>query len=207
MCLCFILLIKGSVCKSRSVVSDSLWSHKLYSPWNSPGQNTGVAFPFSRGSSQPRDQAQVIHITDGFFYQLSHKGSPRIPDWVASALLHMASLSVPHNTMSSFPQSKHSKGPRWKPWPSLGLAHCQFCHVIHPTDMDLIWEQYLNIQGLNTWRQGLLKVMLMPATTLFPHNLRQHMLHSFPNLLSPLSAECYHRSFREFEHPKPSYYP
>ena len=27
---------------SRSVVSDSLWPHGLYSPWNSPGQNTGV---------------------------------------------------------------------------------------------------------------------------------------------------------------------
>ena len=27
---------------SRSVVSDSLWPPGLYSPWNSPGQNTGV---------------------------------------------------------------------------------------------------------------------------------------------------------------------
>ena len=27
---------------SRSVVSDSLRPHGLYSPWNSPGQNTGV---------------------------------------------------------------------------------------------------------------------------------------------------------------------
>ena len=26
-----------------------------------------VAFPFSRGSSQPRDQTQVSHIADGFF--------------------------------------------------------------------------------------------------------------------------------------------
>ena len=26
-----------------------------------------VAFPFSRGSSQPRDQTQVSHITGGFF--------------------------------------------------------------------------------------------------------------------------------------------
>ena len=26
-----------------------------------------VAFPFSRGSSQPRDQTQVSHITSGFF--------------------------------------------------------------------------------------------------------------------------------------------
>ena len=28
--------------ESRSVVSDSLWPHGLYSPWNSLGQNTGV---------------------------------------------------------------------------------------------------------------------------------------------------------------------
>ena len=28
--------------ESRSVVSDSLRPHGLYSPWNSPGQNTGV---------------------------------------------------------------------------------------------------------------------------------------------------------------------
>ena len=33
-------------CESRSVVSDSLWPHGLYSPWNSLGQNTGVGgFP------------------------------------------------------------------------------------------------------------------------------------------------------------------
>ena len=53
--------------ESRSVVSDSLLSHGLYRPWNSPGQNTGVAFPFPRGSSQPRDQTQVSHIAGGFF--------------------------------------------------------------------------------------------------------------------------------------------
>ena len=28
--------------ESCSVVSDSLQPHRLYSPWNSPGQNTGV---------------------------------------------------------------------------------------------------------------------------------------------------------------------
>ena len=31
-----------SVSKSGSVVSDSLQPHGLYSPWNSPGQNTGM---------------------------------------------------------------------------------------------------------------------------------------------------------------------
>ena len=30
------------VSESHSAVSDSLWPHGLYSPWNSPGQNTGV---------------------------------------------------------------------------------------------------------------------------------------------------------------------
>ena len=35
-----------------------------------------VAFPFSRGSSQPRHQTQVSHIACAFFYQLSHKGGP-----------------------------------------------------------------------------------------------------------------------------------
>ena len=42
-----------------------------------------VAFPFSRGSSQPRDWTQVSRIAGGFFYQLSHSGSPRILEWVA----------------------------------------------------------------------------------------------------------------------------
>ena len=32
----------GGECESRSVMSDSLGPHGLYSPWNSPGQNTGV---------------------------------------------------------------------------------------------------------------------------------------------------------------------
>ena len=34
-----------------------------------------AAYPFSRGSSQTRDQTQVSRIAGGFFYQLSHKGS------------------------------------------------------------------------------------------------------------------------------------
>ena len=37
-------------------------------PWNSSGQNSEwAAFPFSRGSSQPRDQTQVFHIAGRFF--------------------------------------------------------------------------------------------------------------------------------------------
>ena len=54
--------------ESHLVVSNSLWLHGLYSPWNSPGQNLGwVAFPFSSKSSQPRDQIHVSRIAGRFF--------------------------------------------------------------------------------------------------------------------------------------------
>ena len=35
-----------------------------------------VAFPFSRGSSQLRDQAQVLLYCRQILYQLSYRGSP-----------------------------------------------------------------------------------------------------------------------------------
>ena len=74
--------------ESRSVVSDSLWLHGLYSPWNSPGQNTGVCrlsllqgiFPIQRSNPGLTHCRQIL-------YQLSRKGSPRILEWVAYPLL------------------------------------------------------------------------------------------------------------------------
>ena len=53
--------------ESHSVVSDSLQLHELHSPWNSPGQNTGVGSHFSRRFSQPRDRTQVSHFAGTFF--------------------------------------------------------------------------------------------------------------------------------------------
>ena len=57
----FIPLVKWS----HSVMYNLLWPHGLQSPWNSPGQNTGI--PFSRVSSQPRDRTQVSHTAGRFF--------------------------------------------------------------------------------------------------------------------------------------------
>ena len=76
---------KGAVRSSKkSVMSDSLRTRGLYSPWNSPGQNNGV------GSLS---LLQGIFLTQGLnpglphcrqiLYQLSHTGSPRILEWVA----------------------------------------------------------------------------------------------------------------------------
>ena len=67
--------------ESDSAVSDSLWSHGLYSPWHSPGPNTGV---------RSRSLLQGIFPTQGsnpglpYCRQiLYHQGSPRILEWVA----------------------------------------------------------------------------------------------------------------------------
>ena len=63
--------------ESRSVVSDSLQTHGPYSPWNSPGQNTGVGSLFLLQGIFPTQG-----LNPGFpcfrqiLYQLSHKGSP-----------------------------------------------------------------------------------------------------------------------------------
>ena len=62
--------------ESRSVVSDSLRPHGLYSPWNCPGQNTGVGnlsllqgiFP-TQGSNPGLPHCRQI------LSQLSHKGA------------------------------------------------------------------------------------------------------------------------------------
>ena len=64
-------------------MSDSLWPHGLYSPWNSPGRNRLGSLSllqevFSTQGSNP----DVVHCT-WILYQLSHKGSPRILEWVA----------------------------------------------------------------------------------------------------------------------------
>ena len=75
---------RESESESRSVMSDSLQPCGLSSPWNSPVQNIGVGslsllqgiFP-TQGSNPGLPHCRQI------LYQLSHKGSPRILEWVA----------------------------------------------------------------------------------------------------------------------------
>ena len=45
--------------ESLSVMSDSLQPNGLYSPWNSPGQNTGVGILFNPGI-EPRSSALQV---------------------------------------------------------------------------------------------------------------------------------------------------
>ena len=84
-------------CESRSVVSDYLRPHGLYSPWHSPGQNTAVGslsllpgiFP-TQGLNPGLPHCRQI------LFQLSHKRSPRTLEWVA----------YPFSSGSSWPRNQ-----------------------------------------------------------------------------------------------------
>ena len=75
----------------------TLYDPLLYSPWNSLGQTTGVGslsllqgvFP-TQGSNPGLPHCRRI------LYQLSHKGSPRILEWVA----------YPFSSISSWPRNQ-----------------------------------------------------------------------------------------------------
>jgi len=70
--------------ESRSVESDSLWPHGLYSPRNSPGQNTGVGtLSLPQGVFPTQGSNPALLHCKWILYQLNHKGNPRILEWVA----------------------------------------------------------------------------------------------------------------------------
>ena len=67
--------------------SDFLWSHGLYSPWHSPSQNTGVGslslLPLLQEIFPTQESNPGLPHCGWTLYQLSHRGSPRILEWVA----------------------------------------------------------------------------------------------------------------------------
>ena len=110
--------------ESHSVVSASLGPHGLYSPWNSPGQNTRVAFPFSRVPSQPRDQTQVSHNAGGFFTSWA-TGKPKNTGVSSLSLLQGIFLTQELNR---------------------GLLHCrQILYQLSPRILE--WVAYLFSSG------------------------------------------------------------
>ena len=75
-------MLPKSESESHSVVSDTLWPHGLC-PWNSPGQNTGVgSLSLLWGIFTTKGSNPGLPHCRWILYQLSHKGSPRILEWV-----------------------------------------------------------------------------------------------------------------------------
>ena len=65
--------------ESVSVMPNSLGPHGLYSPWNSPGQNTGVSsFSLLQGIFLTHGSNPGLPHCRWVLYQLSQKGSPQV---------------------------------------------------------------------------------------------------------------------------------
>ena len=83
--------------ESYAVESDSLWPHGLYSPWDSPGQNTGVgSLSLLQGIFPTQGANPGLPHCRRILQQLSHKGSPRILEWV----------TFPFSSRSSWPRNR-----------------------------------------------------------------------------------------------------
>ena len=66
------------------VSTNSLQPHELYSSWISPDQNTGVGSLSLLQEIFPTPKSNPgLPYYRWVLYQLSHKGSPRILEWVA----------------------------------------------------------------------------------------------------------------------------
>ena len=74
-CIAAVLLPQDeSESESHLVVSQSLQPHGLYSPWNSPGQNTGVgSLSLLQGIFPTRGSNPGLPHCGQILYQLCHK--------------------------------------------------------------------------------------------------------------------------------------
>ena len=88
--------------ESHSVMSDCLWTHGLYSPWNSLGQNTGVgSLSLLKRIFLTQESNQGLLHCRWILYQLSYQGN----HWVSNAIQPSPPLSSP--SPSAFNLSQH----------------------------------------------------------------------------------------------------
>ena len=82
----FFQLYKNNIKHTPKMKSESRSAlpHWLYSPWNSPGQNSGVgSLSLLQGIFPTQGLNPGLLHCRWIPYHLSHKGNPRILEWVA----------------------------------------------------------------------------------------------------------------------------
>jgi len=131
-------------------MSDSLWPLGL-SPWNSPGQNTGVgSFSLLQGIFPTQGLNPGLPYCKWIQYQLNHKESPRILEWVAYPF--SSKSSQPRNqsrvfciaggifTNSAMREALETSASLNKQNPTLARipAHLTVCFFSHPLIVPLL---------------------------------------------------------------------
>ena len=138
--------------ESHSVMSDSLQTHGLYSPWNSPGQNTGVGnFSLLQGIFPTQGSNPGLPLCRQILYQMSHKGNPRIMEWIAYPFSNGS--SQPRNRIElGSPALQADSLPTDLPGKSTG-----------PTGKSLIWYLKIKIKARRGKERKAISHRKMPA--------------------------------------------
>ena len=101
--------------KSSPVVSDSLQPPGLYSPWNSPGQNTGVrSLSLLQGTFLNQGWNPGLPHCGWILYQLSYQGSP-------------IKGEAAKNHQRQDEREQRSSSRLEDPPPKMRLRKCKFC--------------------------------------------------------------------------------
>ena len=99
--------LKWKKVKVTQFVPDSLWPCGLYSPWNSPGQNTGVgSLSLLQGIFPTQGSNPGLPRRTQILYQVSYKGSPNGSLLVLKGAKHVPISGSLHLLLS--PPGEHS---------------------------------------------------------------------------------------------------
>ena len=110
--------------ESRSVVSNSLQPHRLYSPWDSPGQNTGVGSRLS----YPNSYQSPFHPLCSKHMIFTYTECPLLLEFSFPRALTHVERASPAFFCSSFSLWHLFLAIRW-------LASLKECLYSHPTTM------------------------------------------------------------------------
>ena len=132
--------------ESHSIMSTSLWPHGLCSPWNSPGQDSLVgSLSLLQGIFPTQGSNPGLLHCRWILYQLSHRGNPRILEWVACSF----------SSGSSWPRNwtgvSYLAGGFFTKWAIREAQYLCAIHVsydevsIHITCAFFYWVVFLNI--------------------------------------------------------------
>ena len=121
--------------ESGSIVFDSLWSHGLYSPWNSPGQNAGVgSLSLLQGIFPTQGSNLGLLHSRQIFLPAEPQEKPRIIEWNANWVVtcHASLLHVrcSENEFSIF-----------KPL-------VEFIIAVHAAILEFFWKHIQNIDSV-----------------------------------------------------------
>ena len=137
----------SSIQLSHSVVSDSLRPHGLCSPWNSPGQNTGVgSLSLLQQIFLTQESNRGLLHCRRFLCQLSYQGSPLL--WYAvsfSCRMWLLSCSIWDLALWSRIKPEPPELGSWSlsPWTTREVTTGNFLNRLIAFKPDLFFQQHL----------------------------------------------------------------